>query len=869
MRRDLLRRLYGGAIDYPRLTLAAAALVLCAFLPGLARLELETGGRHLTPSSAPEVVASDALNARYGVGDQLVVVVEDEGAQGIYRPETLRLLAELTSALESLPGIGAGRVRSLADEKSDRVYPGTLDFRPWLDPFPEDAGGFERLRRDVEEFAVYDGALVSRDHPASAAAILVEVERSADRDELARRAEALLDVPLPSGVRTHLVGAPVAESRLGRHLLEDLVLLVPLSLALLALVFWLAFRSLPAVALPLLEVGPCLLMTFGLAGWLGVPVYLTMTIIPVILVAVGVADELHLFTAFERRRREVPGEGAAASARAAFDELARPVLRTSLTTAVGFLSFGLSPIAPVRSFGLFMAFGVLLCLSWSLTVIPACLALPAFGRLGDSARSSRLEALAARLGPIGLRWRWPVLLLALAGLACAPLGVVGIVVQDSWVGGFAEGSSLRRSTARVDELFGGTHLLRVEVDARAVEGRGTISRDDVEAGRVRLPGLDGVEPARIVGSHLRLELPAEGASGRRQPAPLEGVVLEVVDDGGERWLVVESEGFPTERWLPPRATEVDYALDARERLLQEPVLARVAELEAFLADQEELGVGRVLGPAEHVATMGFALSARQPGSRRLPESAWRARQVVEHYAKSQGEERLREVLDEELAAGLVTVFLAQSNYEDTARLLERLGEFAARRLEPVGLSLELGGDVAVSQAMIRGIVQSQVLSLLLSLLGVGLVTSLLNRSVAWGVVCALPAACAVLVVFACMGGLSIPLGVATSMFAATVLGIGTDYAIHFVECLRARLTEGRARGEALVQALGRTAPAIVVDALAIGGAFGLLLVSRVPANARLGGLVALCVAACLVATLVVLPALLSFGWPTVARRARR
>jgi predicted RND superfamily exporter protein len=98
-----------------------------------------------------------------------------------------------------------------------------------------------------------------------------------------------------------------------------------------------------------------------------VPVYLTVAILPVILVAVGVADELHVFTCFLRRRHAAGAAPQDAVVRATMDEMAAPVVTTSLTTAVGFLSFVLSPIGPVRVFGLFMAVGVLFCMLWSLT----------------------------------------------------------------------------------------------------------------------------------------------------------------------------------------------------------------------------------------------------------------------------------------------------------------------------------------------------------------------------------------------------------------------------------------------------------------------------------------------------------------------
>jgi predicted RND superfamily exporter protein len=117
-----------------------------------------------------------------------------------------------------------------------------------------------------------------------------------------------------------------------------------------------------------------------------------------------------------------------------------------------------------------------------------------------------------------------------------------------------------------------------------------------------------------------------------------------------------------------------------------------------------------------------------------------------------------------------------------------------------------------------------------------------------------PATFAVLLNFAAMGWLGIPLGVATSMFAGMTLGVGVDYAIHFL----ARASRLRREGgdeTALASALAATGPAILIDSASSILGFGVLLLSQVPANHRLGGLLALSLGVCVLATLWVVPAL--------------
>jgi hypothetical protein len=147
-------------------------------------------------------------------------------------------------------------------------------------------------------------------------------------------------------------------------------------------------------------------------------------------------------------------------------------------------------------------------------------------------------------------------------------------------------------------------------------------------------------------------------------------------------------------------------------------------------------------------------------------------------------------------------------------------------------------------------------SLLISLLGIFVVITFLFRSARWGAICMVPAALSVAVTFAMMGWTSMPLGVATSMFASMVLGIGVDFAIHLVERFRLLARRGTPRPQAIVDAWTLTGPAIVINALAVALGFGILVLSRVPANARLGAITVVSLATCLAATLLVIPALI-------------
>ena len=723
------------------------------------------------------------IRGHFGLRDPIVVLVETDHPDGIYNLDTLTRVQRLSEALASLEGVGSHDVTSLATERRDRVYTGTLEFRPYLDPLPDSPELMATLRSDVEAAEILTGTLISAD--ARAVSILVKVPQG-QRGDSSRRIDFYTQVLEATRLfetetdRILVVGAPVAEALLGLHIFEDLSLLLPLALAVIALAVLIGCRRLWGVALAFIEVGACLVATFGLMGWLGFPVYLTTAVLPVILTSVGLADEIHIFWHYQRILARDDGIPAAPAVVATMKDMSRPLVLSSLTTSLAFLSFLASPIAAVASFGLFAAFGTLFCMVWSLTVIPACLALiPAEKMRRPPSRSDRLPWLVAPLSTP----RRTLAVLGVLSLILA-LGISRLDVQDSWVAAFAEDSDFRQATARANDLLYGTHLLLAHLSFGSIES-----------------------------------LESSSPSGSSAKAPLQEPLKK-----------------------PPK-----------KPLYSPPILEAIGELEDFVRGRPE--VGGVLGTYSHLTTVAYLWQGRREGSRRIPQDPGRVEKVIDRFDQGRGEHRRREVIDDAGQRTIVTIFLEEANYRDTAVLMTAIRVWVDEHLAPHGARLDFAGDVAVSQAMIPAIVRTQVSSLLLAMAGALTVLCLIYRSFLTGLLVMLPTCFAVLWVFGLMGWLGIPLGVATSMFCAITLGIGVDYGIHLVERLRRHREAGQE--EPVLRAVEEAGPAITADALAISLGFGLLVVSQVPANARLGALVAVALLAAAVLTLAGLASLLT------------
>jgi predicted RND superfamily exporter protein len=878
------------AIRSPRQALLFALIVTFAAAPGLSRLKLRTDAQALVPANAPEVGFDRAVRGKFGIEDQMVVVVRSLGPDGIFNPGTIQIVRDLTAAFAKVPSLDSTNLVSLATEPSFRLRPGTLINQKLLEPPLTTAADLAQLREDLRRIELYTGTLVSFDGRATV--LLLGVPAGADRPALYDRVSQIVQSHRDGENGIFVTGAPVAESLLGTRILEDLgvpkkwlgasnsggagtggdtpgvlrelrrhiarrIGLVPVAALVMFLVLWLAFRNLPAALVPLPGVAATLAFVFGGMGWFGVPVYLTIAVMPVLLTAIGVTNDIYLFNRYFALLRERAAVPHATLVAETFEKLAGPVAATSLASAVGFLSFALSPLAPVRAFGVATGIGVLFGLFYSLTAVPAVLVLldPAWFVPRGAPRTPPAlpEAFARLAGGVG-RWRWAVVVVV-AVAALTPFGVRRLAVQDSWMDSFDPAGEFRRNAAFVNENFYGMHLLYVSFDSPATLS-GELDPAALRSALLWIPAQLVESAASIEGGNVVLSVAGSASNLTWQTH------VEMAAHRGDQIVTTLAA-----RTAPPgftdalaRAGRLHFDIVVRSHVRLETLL-RLRELGDFIRQQSGRAVGGVLGPPDYLLTTRFMVRPNDPNARKWVDDPTEIKLLWDYYGLALGPRRLRQLVDTNYWQSLTTVFLKDANFVDTAALMRDIRAFEREKLAPEGIKIGFAGDVAVSQSLIQGVVRTQLESLAVSLAGVFLVTALFGGSARWGFLCLLPSVLAVLVKFAVMGWLGIPLGVATSMFAAMTLGIGVNCAIHLLESFRLARAAGALPEEAIRRALALTGPPALLNTLSISLGFGVLMLSEVPPNARLGLLLVLGLANCLIASLLLLPVLLSWCPP--------
>jgi uncharacterized protein len=489
-------RLIRFSVHHPVFVLTAVAiltLMACLLMPGV-RLQLDA--RSLIPANDPALHASDAAARLFGLRDVVVIgVVNDE--TGIYAPDTLQRIARLGKGLSEVDGIAADSVISLASLSAQSMEGGRLISYDLLakgrDP---DSAAIERLRADVERLGLADGILVGKD--GRAAAVIAGVRPGANRYDILQRVRSLLAAESGGKDALYLTGTALAQAVLGQSAARDLARLVPAVLLVVGIVLMIAFKHPAPAIFSLAEIGVSLLWTIGLMGLCGQSVFVTTLVLPVILVSVGVSDDVYALTHYFNHRQRAAGQPVAEGVVEAFGHIVHPVGVTAISTMIGLLSLAVTGLEPLRVFGIYGAIAILFSTLFTVTLIPALLVTfrprLVLSEKHHSSWDGPIGALFHRMVAVGPRH---ILLVILVVTGSSALLVTRLQVDDSWVANLPADSDIARGDRVLNERLAGTTTIDLLLDSGQPGGylnpQTFVSLGAVEDALAGLPFVGAVE----------------------------------------------------------------------------------------------------------------------------------------------------------------------------------------------------------------------------------------------------------------------------------------------------------------------------------------------------------------------------------------
>jgi len=450
---------------------ALFALLVVAFLPGVTRLESDNSPEAFFLAGSPDVARYADLVALFGPGYGARLVLSGER---LFDGDGLAFLARVEQEASGLAG-----VRSVSGPLAH--HRGELDLDPRGAPAAPAAFRARLLANPLDRAAGFVDAA------GSAVSVLVELD-SGGAGARARTVAALEDLcaDAPAGVTAEVVGPATLERALDESAHEIASFYFPLLLALAALLLALTFREAGAVAVPLAFVAVVEIVVLGAMGYAGVRFNLVVAILPPILFVITLASAVHLML----RCRDIEADGleAGPATLATFRDKGRALFWTTISTLAGFASLAATPVAPIRTLGLWAGLGLAFAGLAAFTLLP-CLLSRTMGRraaLPERGFELRMQRLGRRVTELAADHRG-VVLATYAGLAVvAAIGLARLTVASNALHYLAPGHPVRERIEAVERA--GIGLSTVEL--LAIEGE--TSSGDGFRGERRLAELAGL-----------------------------------------------------------------------------------------------------------------------------------------------------------------------------------------------------------------------------------------------------------------------------------------------------------------------------------------------------------------------------------------
>jgi len=529
-------------VRFPGLVLAL--LFAVCTMAGASLLRLDPFGLvlEIDPSTEPLLPAGDPLQALYrgsvldfGDDEVYVVVVEcDE----VFSESCLRSIEEISDPIARMHGVRS--VSSLLDVTSFRYVAEDdwIEVRPFIDEIPSDRSLLAELRRRAVEDPVYRRTIVSED--ARSAAINVVFREMTDAElideDFDGRIQRIVEEAASDGLRSYVSGRPHFKTHVYHGMLHDLRLLIPLALLGVVVVLWISNGTFRGVLLPIATALVGNLWAFGAMAYLGRPVTLLTVLLAPTLLALGSVYGVHVMSRYHEEA--LGASDARVAALRCLEHLVVPVTVAGLTTVVGFGALLITDVPAVFELGALSMLGVASITLFSLTGIPAVLALlpvrtTRAGAVGATARialAPRVDRQLARmldlLAAVVRRLSLPIILVSVLLALVAAFAIPRIVIDTDYLSYFDPEDPVRVDFEQVNRLMAGAIPLYVVLDGT---GAGSFREPDVLRGietlQRRIDALPGVsrtisfvDSLRMLNRAFHADDPAEERIPETRPA---------------------------------------------------------------------------------------------------------------------------------------------------------------------------------------------------------------------------------------------------------------------------------------------------------------------------------------------------------------
>lgn len=359
------------------------------------------------PTNDPDRLLYDSFRDQFG-SDQIIAIIITPDS--VFDNNFLNKLKKFHNALENkVPHVKD--IVSLFNVRDVRTEKNKLVVENLIENIPNTPRDMKSLKERIMKSDLYRNYVISEDGQATL--VLIEPETSSaavntansdsffdsNNDTLIQSASSksipISEKELGKMIRSiekivkkydkpsfpiHFSGEVVMDDYLNTELAKDVSKYILYTFLIMIVLMVSFYRSLSAPFMSIIVVILSLVCTFSVMAFFETPFTVVTSILPSLLISVGIGTCTHVLMIYLGRIKQY-GDDKETAIRVAYEHSGLPILFTSLTTAIGLLSFCSSNISVVADLGLYGAVGILFVLVFTYLLLPAMIAMtPEFDR---------------------------------------------------------------------------------------------------------------------------------------------------------------------------------------------------------------------------------------------------------------------------------------------------------------------------------------------------------------------------------------------------------------------------------------------------------------------------------------------------------
>ncbi len=586
------------------------------------------------------------------------------------------------------------------------------------------------------------------------------------------------------------------------------------------LLLYILFRSFSAVLWPMVTIAASMAWTWGFTVWLGVTISQMISLTVLLVFAVGIADCVHVMSAYFSFRRQ--GDDHYDALSKSYGKTGLAIMVTTITTMAGVLALTTSELVPIQVFGMMSAFGVVMAFFFTLVLLPILLDL-----WHPGAPAADDASLADRLGD-----RWNRLSNSTKTGTALVYVVAVYMMLGPWVGTYITVISL------LTYVVVNWQLAILSAVPNFVARRPWLVLS-VFAGLFALCSY-GMTLIRIDSNMT--ELTKEGSAIR--------VAYETVDENmaGAMSMVIMVDTHTSDGLYNPRLMQAMDQLQNRIETRYSDQVTRTNSLANIVKDTYQI------------------MSDDDPAYYRVPDDAQMISQLLYLFNSANPEDR-RALVSDDYSRSHISLNIYNAGSYQYQRFFEEISQeidevFGPLESEFPELEVYLTGSMALLMRMADEVANSQFSSFTFAIAVISVIMIITLGSFQGGIMAMIPNMIPALLGFGLMGLLGIALDTDTLLIAPLIIGIAVDDTIHFMTHYRVELIRTGSISESLVSTIRDVGQAVMFTTMVLGLGFALLSFSDYLGMAKMGFFGSAAIFVALLCDLFLIPAMIIIFKPT-------